>query len=266
MTQNQIPSMYVLAETPMRALNFLSGVARNAGIQHLLATRGWGAADYEQGWSLLHQVAGYSPNGAPQPVAPTVASEAIAGIDAWDEPNFRIASSALRYRFPLQHDFLFAGDLQPARGPESILTVMTFLDRVDALESGKGRDKAARKDDLAAVSLLAKKGIHAEERNRVRTLLEQATQAEGLATAGVVIDDQAKAERVPPEDQGQYEAALRELFYWLDEWTETARVVIKRRDYLIRLGLASPRRAKDGEAPPPPATNGAGGPTPPTAR
>jgi hypothetical protein len=44
-------------------------------------------------------------------------------------------------------------------------------------------------------------------------------------------------------------ANLRELRAWHQDWAETARSVITRRDYRIRLGLAQRRSAAEEDAP-----------------
>jgi hypothetical protein len=101
-----------------------------------------------------------------------------------------------------------------------------MLDRLDALEKGPER-KSTRKADHAALATLAQRGITSDERARLRGLIE---------TASHVMD--------PPDDGEESAAnaarneALRKLRAWYDEWSETARAVIKRRDQLIRLGLA----------------------------
>lgn len=243
MSESLDPSAKVLKATPQRALAFLAGVARNPDIQRLLAARGWSLADYEEGWSRLRGSLGYA-SGTPQSPVRTLASEATEAIDAWDEPTFRIAQATLRYRYPGQHAFLFAGDVGPVRGVGAILPVVRFLDRLDALERGRGRPKATRQADAAAVAALAKRGIGAAERKRVRALIEQASQAEGLAPA----DSRPRPPTAPPEeDDDAHQAALLALYHWLHEWSELARITIRRRDLLIRLGLASPRRRTDGK-------------------
>ena len=54
----------------------------------------------------------------------------------------------------------------------------------------------------------------------------------------------------PDKSTEAHAAALLKLHAWYREWSETARSVITRRDYLIRLGLAK-RKGRRGEGPAP---------------
>jgi len=120
--------------------------------------------------------------------------------------------------------------------------VATLLDRLDALETSPGR-KAARKADHAALATLSKRGLSADERARLRALVNTATAAakanEGASDA---------AEEAPTNE------AVLKLHAWYGEWSEVARAVIKRRDHLIRLGLAKRKKAAKSVG------GGAGGP------
>jgi hypothetical protein len=44
--------------------------------------------------------------------------------------------------------------------------------------------------------------------------------------------------------EAEHQATARAFSVWLTEWREIARAVVTRRDWLIRLGLASRRKAK----------------------
>ncbi len=173
------------------------------------------------------------------------AREATAELDANDEPMFALISAALIFDYPEQHDVLFAGGLKAATGAQSIETHALMLDRADDLESGKDR-KATRKADQAALAKVAEKGITVEERKRLRKLIE-------VAKGGNV-----EPETMPVEDPGPvnlddpHTRDMIDLYAWLYEWSETAKVVIKRRDLLIRMGLAkAKKRAKTPEKPEP---------------
>jgi hypothetical protein len=54
------------------------------------------------------------------------------------------------------------------------------------------------------------------------------------------------------------------LYRWYRDWAETARMVITRRDYLIRLGMASRRHPKTEDDDPEPAPAPAPAPVSPT--
>ncbi len=249
MNQREV-SEKVLDETSARALKFLGALSTNRVIRAVLAARGYTQAVHQAGFELVFAAVGYT-RAADAAVDTPEATSALAAIDAWDEPNFRIASAALTAAFPDQHTFLFQ-DLTAQTGAASLGSVRTFLDRLDALEQGKDR-KATHKADLAAIEKLADRGLTKEERARVRGLL--AVVQDGPTDAEVAAHKELEIE---PESPAQ-RAAKVELRAWYVEWSEIARVLIKRRDHLIALGLAKRRiaehgkgGAKGGEAPPEP--------------
>lgn len=214
----------MLEETPARTLMFLRGVGTSLPIRAALAERGYSADDHAEGWSLLHKVAGYGETKAT--LATDTAQQAIVTIDAWDEPTFRIARAALERLHPEQAEFVFA-NLEAATGPAAVLTVKTFLERLSALENSPER-LATRNEDLAALQTLAKRGITTEERQRMQGLLDV---ARGF---GPNADGNSTTE--------SRRADLEALRAWYDDWSETAKIVITRRDQLIRLGLAKRKK------------------------
>jgi hypothetical protein len=80
---------------------------------------------------------------------------------------------------------------------------------------------------------LVRRGITPEERQRPAALVE-AVQGGGV-TIEARIDDSRAA-----QEQG-----LMKLYAWYSDWAETARAVVRRRDQLIRLGLAKRRPNTD---------------------
>jgi hypothetical protein len=86
------------------------------------------------------------------------------------------------------------------------------------------------------VKLLAKRGLAAKERDRLQSLVEVALgPTETLAA--------------PAPDSGARRQKLVALRGWFDEWSSAARAVVKKRGYLIRLGLAT-RKVKQKDATP----------------
>jgi hypothetical protein len=240
------PSDAVLNDMPARGLKLLGAISSNGHIWTALTRRGYSEATHEQGWSLVLKASGYR-----RPLAEVLArpeaAAAIASLDVWDEPNFRVARAAL-VTMPEQRDFLFQ-DLEAQTGAAAVASVATFLDRLDELENSKER-KATRKADQAALDRLAERGIHKEERARLRQLLATATaspDAADLAPKGPA--DAAKDASKAAE---QREAKIALWAFWT-EWSEIAKTDIKRRDYLIHLGLAKRKPGKKGES------NGEGG-------
>ena len=153
--------------------------------------------------------------------------------------NFVCYGVVLKRSFPAQWDYVFeGGSLKASTGPKAVAGVQTFLARIDALESGSDKARAATKDDDAkAVALLAKRGLKTEVR---AALGEQVKIALGPTAPVPTVE-------ASPEERHEKLVALRA---WFDEWSAVARAVIKKRAQLIRLGLAS-RRMKESEPEPP---------------
>ena len=236
MIQESEVSRQVLEEAPNRALTFLSGAGTSGVIRSILLSVGYTSEEHQQGWKLLHRVAGYTPAASGVTEDASV-QRAVAELDAWDEPGFRRVRAALGHLHKPQLAFVFANDLQPATGPEAVLTVATMIARLDELEHGADR-KSTRKDDHAALDTLAKRGITKEERLRLRGLVE-------VAQKGVRV----VASPVDAADQKQRHQHLSELREWHNDWAETARSVLTRRDHLIRLGLAKRKKRKQAAPP-----------------
>lgn len=228
------PSRQVLEEIPTRSLKFLSALSKSSIIHAALAARGYTEPDHQEGWELLLQVTGFR-RPAVAVAESTAARDAAVEIDAWDEPNFRLIRAALDRRHPEQSLFVFEG-LTASTGAGAVLGVATLLDRLDALEKSPER-KATRKADQAALDTLTKRGIPTAERARLRALVTTAM------TAAKAEEDASDA-----ADDGVPNEALLKLHAWYGEWSEVARAVIKRRDHLIRLGLAKRKKTARGAA------------------
>ncbi|WP_437929799.1 hypothetical protein WMF37_11275 [Sorangium sp. So ce291] len=246
------PSRQVLAEVPGRALRFLSAAGKNRQIRALLRERGYTDEEHKEGWDLLHRASGFG-TGEPDEVEDAEVGKAIAELDAWDEPHFRLIRAALQRRHPAQEKFVF-DNLTAQVGPAAVVSVKTLLDRLDALEKSPAR-KASRKDDHAALETLAKRGITREERTRLRQLVDAAS---GAGVAAEEDDEEAIGDAATVRavvDSREHVEALRALHAWYREWAETARAIVKRRDFLVRLGLAHRKvkaKVKPSPAAPPP--------------
>jgi hypothetical protein len=228
----------VLEETPPRATKFLLGIGAIATIRTQLAQAGMTAEDLLEGRKLLLACLAQ-----PERMAPELDSAdaqgtraAVAELDAWDEPNFARYGAALRRRFPSAHAYVFR-DLKASTGSDAVAGVVTFLARIKALAEGSdpARSKSV-KDDAKAVALLETRGLEAKERKRLDALVKLA------------LGPTESLDALPTEDPADERLAkLAELKGWYDEWAATARAVVKKRGYLIRLGLAQRKVGKKGE-------------------
>jgi hypothetical protein len=220
----------VLAATPSKVLTFLRATSTKVEIRAALFAVGYTAEEQEAGWQLLQRASGYVPS-VGSVLDDATARAAIAELDAWDEPGFRRISAALERLHPEQHAFVFSG-LEAVRGAGAVLSVGTLLDRLDELEAGRGSGTKAA--DRAAVATVTARGITAEVRQHLRTLIEAAQTAA------------QPQEPINPRAEDR-EAALTELRAWYKDWSETTRAVITRKDYLIMLGLSKRRSTQSGE-------------------
>lgn len=236
-----LPSDSVLDEIPFRSLRLFGAISSNPYIRATVNTRGYTETIHEHVWALILKAAGFRQTPAAQLLKPEAAS-AIKEIDAWDEPNFRVARATL-LEMPEQLTFVFDG-LEPQKGTASVASVSIFLDRLDELQNSKER-KATRKADLAALEKLAARRIDDAERKRLRELIAVAT---GSPLAEELAADPVKAEKEVARKAEQREAKI-ELWRLFMEWSEIARADIKRRDHLIQLGLAKRKEGKKKEQP-----------------
>jgi hypothetical protein len=218
-------------DLPARALAFLRGIGTFLPIRMMLAKHGYTEAEHQLGWRLLQNVSGFFAT-FPKGREEAEVRDAIATLDATDEPLFRRARAALQRFHPEQCAFVFDG-LAATAGAGAVLTIATFLDRVDALEHGADRE-ATREADRLAIATLAGRGIDEVERARLRDLVV-------VAQTGAMPHGASPRE----EEMATHMAALGT---WYADWTETARAIITRRDLRIRLGLARRKRPKkDGD-------------------
>jgi hypothetical protein len=224
-------SATTLEEAPRRTLTFLLGVSRSEVIRALLAESGYDADTHAEGWVKLQAVGGHAPGGGLPPINKET-SEAVKTLDQWDEGGFQLLELAWQHRYPEQLAFVLSGGLHAESGNASVMSVATLLSRLDELESSPSR-KDSHEQDVAALALLARRGISKAERKRL---------AELVATARSFRTPEAPKLTVSPEE---HHAALLALYVWLTEWSGIARLKIKRRDHLILLGLAKRRSKKE---------------------
>ncbi len=227
----------VLEATPARVVKYILGARRYPEIYAKLRARGYSNEVARVAWACLDALGGFDSKD-PDSAKPAISEDeklvtkAMASIDGWDEPNFRLMNSALRKAFPAQHTFVFAGGIQAAKGPMSVYGVRTVIGRLNELESSPAR-KDTRVQDHAALARLAERGIDKEERKKVEGWL------------GIVgkHDDTLVAEEGNPMSETQRKNTLIKLRDWFEEWAEVARVAVKQKRELMFLGLAQQRKA-----------------------
>ncbi len=216
---------------PGRVFRFLNAIAQRPVIFLQLMEKGFTEADFKEGKSALDRVTDLT-YADKLPSTSSEYQQALVGLDSWDEEHFQRTKAALEKRYPDQYHFLFAGELKAEQGPAAIRAVETFLERVDILRTGKDSERAAsRNKDEAAIDLLFKRGILDDE------MIQQLQGWIKVCTSVPDVEGLMPSEK----EKAQFVDALFDLDLWFSDWSTTARTAIKRRDYLISLGLAERR-------------------------
>jgi hypothetical protein len=228
-----------LERTPMRVLEFVRTVSMTPGIRVMLEVYGYSRATHDEAWSLLQQACGYN-EGPPVGRTDERSRKAIIALDDCDEDLFRLTRASLGRHHPDQARFVLEA-LAPDTGIAAVLAVAHLLDRLDALESSPAR-AATRAADHAALATLSARTITPEYRAELRALVNIAqTATESRAPSATPTPDATAALPEAQRIAAAREAALLALRAWHEEWSDVARTCIKRRDHLVRLGLATRR-------------------------
>ena len=228
-------SLRTLEDTPDKAVTFLRTAGTNLGIFAKLQTRGYSKLIHRQGWRYVEATANIgivvdeSPELAPEVIA------AIADLDDLDDEWYKILTVSWKYDYREQLEHV-VGNRKPARSGASVVNMGAFAGGLNDLESSPERE-ATRDADKAALELVAPRGMGPKERAMVNELLERAMSA-------------PQARPLTPEQEEAadlaYVQALGDLRKWYEVWSTIARLVIKRRDRLIQLGLAH-RKASEAD-------------------
>jgi hypothetical protein len=229
MNQELLYSQEVLEGTPERVTKFLQGIGALPIVRTLLAQNGMTDEDIKEGRALLLECLAEPIEAAPQVQTESAVAQraAVAELDQWDEPNFARFGATLRRHHRSAYEYVFH-DLKPATGPLAVQGIATFLARIDALEAASDPSRSdSKKADAEAVALLEARGLTRAERKRLKKLVD------------VALGPTAALAEMPKINTSARLVALSELRAWFDEWSTTARAVVKKRSDLIRLGLAA---------------------------
>ncbi len=238
-----------LGQKAERVLKLLLGM-QNRRISTALAASGFTNADADEGWNLLRALnrgkRGFAGAG---PINAAVWQD----LDEWENRWFPIANATLQRRFPAVHAKMFL-NLSQAEGPNVILSVTTFLERLAQLTDPKSGYGA---EGEQAKKLLESRGLNDATLGQARVLLE------GLGKS------QPSAEPLPSIEDEKLEITKAEeaLWAWYLEWSEVTRAVLKDRRLLRELGFLTNKRrgADEEEGEDLPATTPGVPPTTPTA-
>lgn len=218
-----------------KAAGFLVG-AQTPSRAKVLRKAGYSPQEHALGWALYAKAAG---QGRPFDHYVDEAGEGaetqakrLRELDAFENLWFprvkaiilRVAPPEERARFVAA---FFTNLSQQPLGPMVVVSVATFLTRVDGLAS------SAFKSGAEVRETLHQRGLTDVEIARVRALLDQAR--------GLGIDMPARTSSDCLEAGREQRRALEELHAWLRDWSTTLRPLLSPRDR-VALGLSARKR------------------------
>jgi len=218
-----------------RTLKLLLGM-RIPRVAQQLTPHGFRRETLEDGWARLRAV-GMGTSEHPTALAPARAEppavldraeeRPVPELDAFENLWFPIARASLREPYPRIAELLFA-NVSQTRGPQSVIGVLHFLDRLGAMERGEAPFGA---DGPAARQLLAERGLTRERERAGRALLDRLREIESASVFPVL---SAEEEAVNVEA----------MWAWYLEWSVIARTAIKNQTLLKLLGFSPRARAQ----------------------
>jgi hypothetical protein len=211
-----------------RVFQLLVGISRNARARRSLILHGLNEAEYDEGWRLLRGSATPIFDVAQLP-APNLDPGKLSALDAWENKWFPVIRATLGRRAPAVAGFVFH-ELSQAEGPAVILTVSTFLDRIQAVEDGTQGTATLEGRDVALQAIVAR-GLDAAARAEARSLLQALGQLDTSEPPAPIDTEQAEAD----------------LWSWYIEWSQVSQSVITDRKALRALGFLRAARRGDEE-------------------
>lgn len=216
---NQKPGDWVMRELPARVVVFLRGVGSHAAIRAAMHTGGYGPRDHEEGLSLLLSACPYRSIGF-DPAEDEPARKAVAELETWVRTHGARLRAALERLHPEQLGLL--SGIDASGEARAVLAVATSLERLNTAEATSPKSPV--------FTTLEQRGFDRAARQRLEQLVKTA--------------QSAQAPRETPEPDLDPDADLLALYRWFHDWSTTARTFIKRKDWLIHLGLSQRRRTQ----------------------
>jgi hypothetical protein len=214
-----LPSRTVRHELPVRVFLFLRAISANPAIRQALEEGGYTEADHLEGSRLLQPLYGWDAGGL-HGAADRKARRARERCEAFVSEHFPRLEAAIERLHP-EHASLFSFRDAAARDP--LVRLATWLDRLEVLEGS----------DVADVfETLARRGVDRATRRSLEQEHYDATAA------------RPPVGHVPRRNR---DAEVAALYRWHRDWGTTARTLIRRKDWLVALGLRDARRRSAGE-------------------
>lgn len=204
-----------------RALTFLAG-SNDPEVLEFLSRYGFNQQVLDEAWRDLRQA---FEERRLRLVRPPRRKRHLAVLDRWENFHHPLVSAVLARLAPAIHAQVFK-DLPQTSGTELLVTVPTFLDRLQAL-----RDASAGTPERAAWDLLVAHGFDPAAMGEARALVAEATSV-------------AAAEATVPEPVPAGTEALDAIWSWYLQWSRIARLTIPDARVLAKVGLRVRRKAR----------------------
>jgi hypothetical protein len=231
-------SRMMLGDKVDRVVQFLLGMG-NMRVAGALMAHGFTQAEFDEGWSVFRRAIGEKLSVAP---AEPVDVEALDQLDAWENRWFPIARATLDGRMPAIGNEVFL-NLAQTDGAEVVISVSTFLKRLDDLTHGDSAHQEARQ-------LLATRGLTPAVCGHAAELLEK---LESMQTPPAPSLEDVRAAQ---------DAAEAAMWRWYLEWSAIARASIKDGRLLQQLGFGNRGGRRRGTGDTAADGNGVGEPAP----
>lgn len=231
---------------PTKVTRFLNAITAVPAIRRALYQIGLTEAELAQGRSLLLAALGDPPRPAltaPEAANAAAARAALIELDQSDEGLITRTRAALEHHHPDLAKIVLT-DLKAGTGLAAIEAITALVSRIRALPD-------AGEDGQAARDLLARRGFTDEELDRLDGLVKLALGDPDIMHIAGGPEAEAAAEAEAESNRRAAEArreTLIKLDAWWRDWSMSARGTIRRRDHLIRLGLAKRRTSSAAEA------------------
>lgn len=230
-----MPSEWALRELPARAATFLHTVGGHAPIRAAMQSAGYGRRDHDEGLRLLLAICPYGTGGL-DPAEDEPAREASASIQRWARTHVVRLRAAVERLHP-EALWVFAGFNRGVTS-DALLGTARLLENLRLMAEGKADDvHDGHSEPTRVLETLTRRGLGEGERTRLEALVRTAQRATALAPA----PQSATSCWVEPSAEAP-DAAMLALHAWLSDWSTTARAVLRRKDWLIRLGVSRRRR------------------------
>jgi hypothetical protein len=207
-----------VGQKAQRVVDLLLGL-RNPRIASALTKHGFTNEDLAEGWTLLQRVTRTKLDALPgEPPDPSL----LRKLDEWENDWFPIAIATLQRRAPQAYEALFR-NLSQTEGPEVVMSVTTFIERLERL-------------DQTTKELLHRRGLTSDVVGQAKQL---------LSTLGSIA---AVSEPQPADvSAAEFEKAENDLWAWYLEWSEIARTAIKQKQLLRAMGFRRDTSTDDPE-------------------